>query len=175
MVMDNQTAKMQVGKQVPVLTTQQQATTGVSNVVNQIDYKDTGVILTVKPRVTPGGMVQMEIEQEVSSLADAESSAAGVDSPTFLTRKITSNVAVRTGQAVVLGGLISDERSTGKQGVPGLSSIPVVGFLFGETDKSADRTELVVVITPRVIASDQDALDVTEDFRKKVKGLQFKF
>lgn len=173
MVLDNQTAKMQVGKQVPILTTQQQATTGVSNVLNQISYKDTGVILTVKPRVTPGGMVQMEIEQEVTALADATST--GVDSPTFLTRKITSNVAVRSSQAVVLGGLISDERSDTKEGVPGLYRVPVLGFLFGETGRKADRTELVVVITPRVIASDQDALGAAEDFRKKVKGLQFKF
>ena len=173
MVMDNQTAKMQVGRQVPVLTTQQQATTGVSTVVNQISYKDTGVILTVKPRVTPGGMVQMDIEQEVTDVADA--TATGVDSPTFRTRKITSNVAVRSNQAVVLGGLISDERSNGQSGVPGFSSVPVLGFLFGETSKRADRVELVVVITPRVIASDQDARGVAEDFRKKVKGLKFKF
>ena len=174
MVKDNQTAKMQVGKQVPVLTTQQQATTGISNVVNQISYKDTGVILTVKPRVTPGGMVQMEIEQEVTTV-DPNASVGGVTSPTFQTRKITSNVAVRSSQAVVLGGLINDERSDGKSGVPGLYSVPILGFLFGETSKKADRTELVVVITPRVIASDQDAQGVADDFRKKVKGLQFKF
>jgi general secretion pathway protein D len=173
MVMDNQTAKMQVGKQVPVLTTQQQSTTTTSNLVNSIDYKDTGVILTVKPRVTPGGMVQMEIEQEVTAVADATST--GVDSPTFLTRKITSNVAVRSNQAVVLGGLISDERSNSKSGVPGAYDVPILGFLFGQTSRKADRTELVVVITPKVIASDQDALGVTQDFRRKVKGLEFKF
>jgi general secretion pathway protein D len=174
MVMDNQTAKMQVGKQVPVLTTQQQSTVSTtSSLVNSIDYKDTGVILTVKPRVTPGGMVQMEIEQEVTAVADATST--GVDSPTFLTRKITSNVAVRSNQAVVLGGLISDERSNSKSGLPGGYDMPILGFLFGETSRKADRTELVVVITPKVIANDQDALGVTEDFRKKVKGLQFKF
>ncbi len=175
MVMDNQTAKMQVGKQVPVLTQQQQQTTGLTApVVNNIEYKDTGVILTVKPRVTPGGMVQMEIEQEVTSV-DPNASAGGVTSPTFQTRKITSNVAVRSNQAVVLGGLISDERSDGQKGVPGLYSVPILGALFGETAKKAERTELVVVITPRVIASDQDALKITEDFRGKVKGLRFKF
>jgi len=173
MVMDNQTAKMQVGRQVPVLTTQQQSTTTTSNLVNSIDYKDTGVILTVKPRVTPGGMVQMEIEQEVTAVADATST--GVDSPTFLTRKITSNVAVRSNQAVVLGGLISDERSNSKSGVPGGYDIPILGALFGETSRKADRTELVVVITPKVIANDQDALGVTQDFRRKVKGLEFRF
>jgi general secretion pathway protein D len=174
LVRDNQTAKMQVGKQVPVLTSQQQSTTGQSNVLNQVSYKDTGVILTVKPRVTPGGMVQMEIEQEVTTV-DPNASAGGVTSPTFQTRKITSNVAVRTSQAVVLGGLISDERSDGKSGVPGLYSVPILGFLFGETARQAGRTELVVVLTPRVVASDQDAQSVSDDFRRKVKGLQFKF
>ena len=112
----------------------------------------------------------MEIEQEITT-PGAESSLGTA----FLTRKITSNVAVRSNQAVVLGGLIDDKRSTAKDGVPGLYSLPVLGFLFGETNKKADRTELVVVITPRVIASDSDAAGVLQDFRKKVKGLEYKF
>ena len=173
MVMDNQTAKMQVGKQVPVLTTQQQATTGVSNVVNQISYKDTGVILTVKPRVTPGGMVQMEIEQEVTALADATST--GVDSPTFLTRKITSNVAVRSSQAVVLGGLISDERSNGKRGCPGSTASRSLASSSGRRPRrptarnwwsSSPRGSSPATRMPRA---------PSDDFRKKVKGLQFKY
>ncbi len=170
MVMDNQTAKMQVGQQVPILTQQQQSTSTTSNLVNSVEYKDTGVILTVKPRVTPGGMVQMEIEQEITT-PGAESSLGTA----FLTRKITSSVAVRSNQAVVLGGLIQDQRSNSEDGVPGLYSLPIIGALFGETTRKADRTELVVVITPRVIASDSDALGALQDFRKKVKGLEFKF
>ena len=170
MVMDNQTAKMQVGQQVPILTQQQQSTSTTSNLVNSVEYKDTGVILTVKPRVTPGGMVQMEIEQEITT-PGAESSLGTA----FLTRKITSNVSVRSNQAVVLGGLISDQRSNTKDGVPGLYDVPILGLLFGETNRKADRTELVVVITPRVIASDSDALGAIQDFRKKVKGLEFRF
>ena len=173
MVLDNQTAKIQVGQQVPVATSQQQGTSTTDRVVNTIEYRDTGVQLSVKPRVTPGGLVQMEIEQEVSTVD--ESSPSALNSPTFITRNITSNVAVRSNQAVVLGGLIQDNREQGRQGVPGLYDLPVIGGLFGETTKKADRTELVVVLTPRVIASDQDVEAVTMDFRRKLKGLEYKF
>ena len=173
MVMDNQTAQIQVGQQVPVATTQQQGTSTTDRVVNSIEYRDTGVMLSVKPRVTPGGLVQMEIEQEVSTVAPTDSSA--LNSPTFQTRQITSSVAVRSNQAVVLGGLIQDQRSAGKQGIPGLYDLPFAGFLFGERTKKADRTELIVILTPKVIASDQDVDAVTEDFRGKLRGLEFKF
>lgn len=173
MVMDNQTAKIQVGQQVPVATSEQQSTSTTDRVINTIEYKDTGVMLTVKPRVTPGGLVQMEIEQEVSTVASTSSSS--LQSPTFSTRNITSSVAVRSNQAVVLGGLIQDQRTDGKQGIPGLYSLPFAGALFGERTKSSNRTELVVVLTPKVISSDQDVEAVTEDFRRKVKGLNFTF
>lgn len=173
MVMDNQTAKIQVGKEVPVATSQQQSSSTTDRVINTIEYRDTGVMLSVKPRVTPGGLVQMEIEQEVSTVAPTDSST--LDSPTFQTRNITSSVAVRSNQAVVLGGLIQDERTDGKQGIPGLYSLPFAGALFGERSKDAKRTELVVVLTPKVISSDQDIEAVTEDFRTKVRGLNFKF
>ena len=173
MVMDNQTAKIQVGEQVPILTSQQQSTSTDSNVVNSIEYKDTGVMLTVRPRVTPGGLVLMEIAQEVSTVQKTTSS--DLNSPTFQKRNITSSVAVRSNQAVVLGGLIKDEKSDAKSGIPGLYNIPFAGALFGERSKTADRTELVIILTPKIIASDQDVESVTDDFRKKVKGLEFKF
>jgi general secretion pathway protein D len=173
MVLDNQTAQIQVGQQVPIATSQQQGTSTTDRVVNTIEYRDTGVMLSVKPRVTPGGLVQMEIEQEVSTVAETESSA--LNSPTFQTRNITSNVAVRSNQAVVLGGLIEDTRGEGKQGVPGLYDLPIVGGLFGERSRTANRTELVVVLTPRVIASDQDVEAVTNDFRTRLKGLEYRF
>jgi general secretion pathway protein D len=175
MVMDNQTAKIQVGKQVPIATQQQQSVVGGGNpnIVNSIQYKDTGVILTVKPRVTPGGLVQLEIEQEVSTVD--QTTTGGLDSPTFSTRKITSSVAVRSSQAVVLGGLISDTKTTDKNGVPGAYSVPILGFLFGQTNKTAERRELVVVLTPRVIASDQDVEAATRDFKGKLKGLEYRF
>jgi general secretion pathway protein D len=174
MVMDNQTASIQVGQEVPVATTTQQSTvTDADRLLSSIEYKKTGVMLKVKPRVTPGGLVQMEIEQEVSTVAKTESSA--INSPTFQTRNITSSVAVRSNQAVVLGGLIQDQRTDGQQGIPGLYRVPLIGALFGERTKGANRTELVVVLTPKVMSSDQDIEAVTADFRSKVRGLKAKF
>ena len=172
MVMDNQTAKIQVGDQVPIATTQQQGTSTTDRILNQIEYRDTGVMLSVRPRVTPGGLVQMEIEQEVSTVA---SETGPLNSPTFRTRNITSNVAVRSSQAVVLGGLIQDNSTSGKSGVPGLYRAPIIGPLFGQTSKTSERTELVVILTPRVISSDSDIETVTQDFRRKVKNLDAKF
>ncbi len=173
MVMDNQTAKIQVGQEVPVKASSQTATNSNYRTINTYEYKDTGVILTVKPRVTPGGLVQMEIEQEVSTVAT--SSSTSTDTPTFSTRNITSTVAVRSNQAVVLGGLIQDKREESNSGVPGLYSLPIAGALFGERSKTSDRTELVVVLTPKVISSDQDIESVTQDFRSKVRGLNYAF
>jgi general secretion pathway protein D len=174
MVRDNQTATIQVGKEVPIATSQQQSlNTDSDRLINTIEYRSTGVMLSVKPRVTPGGLVQMEIEQEVSTVDEAATSA--LDSPTFSTRNITSSVAVRSNQAVVLGGLIQNERNEGNQGVPGLYDLPFAGPLFGQRRKGALRTELVVVLTPKVISNDQDIENVTDDFRSKVRGLQMKF
>jgi general secretion pathway protein D len=171
MVLDNQKAQIQVGQQVPVATSQQQGTSTTDRIVNQIEYRDVGVILSVKPRVTPGGLVQMEIEQEVSTVA---SDSSALNSPTFQTRNITSTVAVRSNQAVVLGGLIQDLREGGKQGVPGLYDLPYLGALFGERNKKSERRELVVVLTPKVIAGDQDIESVSKDFQRRLRGLEFK-
>jgi len=172
MVMDNQEAKIEVGDEVPILTTAQQGTSDTDRILNQIEYKQTGVQLSVTPRVTPGGLVQMQIDQQVSSVLE---DVGPLGSPSFRNRTITSNVAVRSNQAVVLGGLIQDDTSSGKSGVPGLYRAPIVGSLFGNTTKTARRTELVVVLTPRVIAGDSDIDAVTRDFRRKVKNLDPRF
>ncbi|MEA1051507.1 type II secretion system secretin GspD [Lamprobacter modestohalophilus] len=172
MVMDNQEAKIEVGDEVPILTTAQQGTSDTDRILNQIEYRQTGVQLSVTPRVTPGGLVQMQIDQQVSSVLE---DVGPLGSPSFRNRSITSNVAVRSNQAVVLGGLIQDDTSSGKSGIPGLYRAPIVGSLFGQTNKNARRTELVVVLTPRVIAGDSDIDAVTRDFRRKVKNLDPRF
>jgi general secretion pathway protein D len=173
MVRDNQIAKMQVGREVPIATSRQDGTSTTERTYTTVSYKDIGVILKVKPRVTPGGLVQMEIEQEVSTVLDQN--FAGMNSPSFTKRTITSSVAVRSNQAVVLGGLIEDKRTQNMSGIPGAYKLPVVGALFGQNKKESTRTELVVVLTPKVIASDQDIESVTGDFRKKVRGLKVAF
>jgi general secretion pathway protein D len=173
MVLDNHTARIQVGDSVPVATSQQQGTAVTDRVVNTIQYRDTGVMLSVTPRVTPGGLVIMDVEQEVSDAVQSESSA--LDSPTIQTRNISSSVAVKHQQTVVLGGLIRDNDSITQGGVPGFYQLPLVGWAFGTTDKSATRTELVVVLTPRVISTEKDIEDVNQDFKERLKGLKGRF
>ena len=170
LVLDNYEASIQVGDEVPTLTGRQSTEGGQP--IESYQYRETGIILHVKPRVNPGGLVTMEISQEVSQVPDAD---VGTDQPTIQTRKIESTVAVQSGQTVVLGGLIRDQRTDGQGGVPGLYKVPVVGALFGDTSKRAERTELVVVLTPSVITSAQDAQALTDDFRIKMQGLKDEF
>lgn len=170
MVLNNQKASIQVGDQVPVTTQQQQATTTTSNVINNIEFRDTGVLLNVTPRVNPGGLVTMEVQQEVSNVAPG--TATGSLTPTIQTRKISSTVAVQSGQTVVLGGLIRENKNQSKSGLPWLYSLPVLGPLFGSTRNEHRRTELVVLITPRAVNNARDAEAVTNEFRRKMKSLQ---
>jgi general secretion pathway protein D len=175
MVLDNHTARIQVGDQVAVTTKKQQSTTGgsgsPSNIINEIEYRDTGVVLEVTPRVNPGGLVIMDVSQEVSDAIEG----AAVDTPTIQTRKITSAIAVQNGEAIILGGLIKDKDEDGNTGVPVLKDVPVFGWLFGKEAKISDRTELVVVLTPRVIKDAKDSRTVVEDFRNRLEGLKGAF
>ncbi len=173
MVLDNRTARIQVGDEVPIATSQQSGTDVTSTLVNNIEYRDTGVVLEVTPRVNPGGLVTMEISQEVSTVTETTSS--DLDSPTIQTRKITSTVAVQNSQTVVLGGLIEDTSEDQKSGIPGLHKVPIVGDLFGETVRKTDRKELVVILTPKVIRGEKEVLDINQDFRTRLKGLEGKF
>lgn len=167
MVKDNHTATIEVGDQVPIAT---QSATSVTDpdapVVNSIQFRDTGVLLRVTPRVNAGGLVSLEIEQEVSSAVETETS--GIDSPTIQVRKIKSTVAVHDGETIALGGLIKNETTNSKDGVPVLSDIPLLGILFGTKERIQRRTELLVLITPRVIRSREEARKVTADLRSKI-------
>ncbi|MGF1641925.1 MAG: type II secretion system secretin GspD [Rhodospirillales bacterium] len=172
-VLDNQTASLQVGDQVPVATQARQGADVTSDLVQTIEYRDTGTILNVTPRVNAGGLVSMEVSQEVSNVRAEErpESRQPVDSPTISTRKIESTVAVQSGQTVALGGLIRDERSRGSRGIPLLSRIPVLGFLFGSKSEQASRTELLVLITPRVVPNQEQARQVTEELRRRLRTI----
>ncbi|WP_457669229.1 type II secretion system secretin GspD [Thiolapillus sp.] len=170
MVLDNHEAKIRVGDEVPTLT--QSQTNDAGNIIQTVQYRETGIILTVKPRVNPGGLVTMEVTQEVSAVADTE---VATNQPTIQTREINSTVAVQSGQTVVLGGLIRDKRTNAEGGVPFLYKIPVLGALFGETETGNERVELVIVLTPRVITSANDALKITRDFRTRMQGLKQEF
>lgn len=173
MVLNNQEAIIKVGDQVPIRTSESantSAAVGDSAIITStIDMRDSGVTLKVKPRVNAGGLVIMEVEQNVDGVSRTESSE--IDSPTIQQRQIKTSVAVASGETIILGGLITEQRELGRSGVPILSRLPIIGSLFGKTDKVLDRTELVVLLTPRVIKNELDARLVTREFKRKLTGI----
>lgn len=170
MVLNNHTAALQVGDQVPILSAQVTSTiTSDPAITNQVEYKDTGVILNVTPRVNDSGLVLLDISQEVSDVS--ETTTSGINSPTIQERKIASSIAVKDGQTIALGGLIRDNSTQQKTGIPYLNDIPFLGFIFGQTDYKDKRTELLVLLTPRVIRNAQDVKTITEELREKIHAV----
>ena len=176
-VMNNQQAQITVGTQVPILSTSivgiGVGTTDTSGLatntgIGQASYVSTGVTLQITPRVNPGGLVYMDVSQE-DSVASAP--VGNNPNPPISQRNLQTEVAVQSGQTVLLGGIIKDQTIDSKTGVPVLSSIPLIGNLFGNTSKSHDRTELIVLITPRVIVNSDDAREMTEEYEKKFESL----
>jgi general secretion pathway protein D len=170
MVLDNHTAAIQVGDQIPVNTG-----TTISDVSNyqstNIQYKDTGVMLDVTPSISAGDLITLDINQMVSDQGADSTSSATKGYPTFTQRQISSMVSVRSGETMVLGGLIKDKAENDKSGLPFLSSIPVIGALFGTHTNDSARTELLIVLTPRVVRSDEDARAVSRELRERMRGL----
>lgn len=173
-VQDNSEAVLNVGEEVPVQTQQQQSLqSNDSNILNSIEYRDTGVILQVRPRINSNQAVSLEIAQEVSRVnQQAASSTSNALTPTFTKRKITSKINVQSGQTVALGGLIQDSEEQGRSRIPLLGEIPVLGALFGTTTNANIRTELIVFLTPRVIRNPEDARDVSEELRSRLQSLR---
>ena len=169
LVLNNQEATIQVGDEVPVSTQQQQSTATDANIINSIEYRDTGILLKVKPRINSGGLVIMEVEQEASLVPSTNN--ADPLTPRIQQRKISSTVAVNSGNTIILGGLIQDNRDRAESGIPGFHKIPLVGALFGTKADNQDRTELIVLITPRAVSNNTAALQVTEEFRQRLQRL----
>jgi general secretion pathway protein D len=166
-VLNNHTASLNVGDQIPVATSSSVSVqTSGAPVVNTIQQQNTGIILKVTPRVNQGGLVQMDVSQEVST--PGKTSSSSIESPTISQRKIDTTVAVRDGQTQALGGLISDNVINGVSGVPWLSEVPVVGALFGTTNDSVQRTEIIVLVTPHVVHDAPSAASVTDELRSKL-------
>jgi general secretion pathway protein D len=166
-VMNNQQAQIQVGDNIPI--SQTTVNTNVSNTtLSSVEYVQTGVILDVVPRINPGGLVYMDIQQQVS---DADNSAASDNNgnPRISTRSVSTHVAVQSGQTVLLGGLIKQDNSDTVSSVPYLGRVPGLRWLFGNTSKSKKRTELIVLITPRVVTSNSQARQVTDDYRQQLQ------
>ncbi|HSZ75280.1 MAG TPA: type II secretion system secretin GspD [Rhizomicrobium sp.] len=171
LVLNNHTAALQVGDEVPIITASAVSTdTTSAPIVNSVDYRDTGVILKVTPRVNDGGLVLLDISQEVSDVVNPTTGA--IQSPTISERKVASSIAIQDGQTVALGGLITDKRTKGKEGIPLLDKIPLLGNLFGSTDDEHDRTELLVLLTPRVIRSATQAQAITDELKEKIHSAE---
>ena len=170
-VMNNQPAQIQVGDNIPI--SQTTVNTGdADTTLSSVEYVQTGVILDVVPRINPGGLVYMDIQQQVS---DAESQSGTSDTPVnprISTRSVSTQVAVQSGQTVLLGGLIKQDNGESVSAVPYLGKVPGLRWLFGSTSKSKDRTELIVLITPRVITSSGQARQVTDDYRQQMQLLR---
>jgi general secretion pathway protein D len=166
-VLDNQVATLQVGDQVPVATASATVLSGTgAPVVNTIDYRNTGVILRVVPRINANGNVLLDVEQEISNVA---AGSAGSLTPTVSQRRVKSSIAVASGQTVLLAGLISERSDKQRTGLPLIDQLPL-GDLLGNTTKSKTRTELIIFIRPQIIRDGVDAMRVAEEMRTKLQG-----
>jgi general secretion pathway protein D len=167
MVLDNKTARLQIGDQVPITTqTSTSVVTAQTAIVNSITMQDTGVILSVTPRINESGRVQLEIEQEVSAVVKTTSS--GIDSPTIQQRRVKTTVVVNDGEVLALGGMIQEQANKGSNQIPLLGDIPGLGAAFSNRSDEVKKTELVILITPKVVRDGTESRLVTEEYRRKM-------
>lgn len=169
MVLNNKEAIFKVGDEVPSTSGISESTGG--NFQSQRERLETGISLTITPRVNANGVVIMDIEQEFNKVVGSPQGSSITDSPTILKREITSSVAVVDGESVVLGGLISEDQSKKVTGIPFLKDIPYLGWLFGSTERTKEKNELIVIISPKVIADKYDARKVTDNYKRKLSGI----
>jgi general secretion pathway protein D len=166
-VLDNRTATLQVGDQVPIVTQSAQSVSSPdAPIVANVELRDTGVILRVTPQVNDSGLVTLDIEQEVSSVV--RTTTSGIDSPTIRQRRMKTSVVVTDSEALALGGLIQERETAGRSKVPVLGDVPVLGAAFRQKTDAISRTELIVFIRPRVIRSLEEARQVTREFRDEL-------
>jgi general secretion pathway protein D len=167
MVLDNKTARLQIGDQVPITTqTAVSTVTASTAIVNSITMQDTGVILSVTPRINESGRVQLEIEQEVSAVV--KTTTSNIDSPTIQQRRVRTTVVVNDGEVLALGGMIQEQASKTSSQIPLLGDVPGLGAVFSNRNNSVKKTELVILITPRVVRDGTEGRLVTEEYRRKM-------
>ncbi len=167
LVLNNQSARIQVGDQVPVATGSAVSTISANApIVNSIEYRDTGIILKITPRVNASGMVSLDVGEEVSSVSSTTTSS--LNSPTISERRLDTTVSVADGQSIALGGLISDAQNRQKNGIPVLQDIPGLGWLFGQRSVSHNRTELIAILTPHVVRNPYAARLITQELQNKL-------
>ena len=172
---NNKEAKIDVGNEIPILKTRTSTATGstttnADTITNDIEYRPTGIILTVTPHVNEGGYVTLDVQQEVS---DAQKTIiGGIDSPTIRKRVAKTSMVVKDNQTLVVGGLIQEVRTGTKSGLPWLSSLPIIGYLFGTSEDNVKKTELVVMITPHVVNNVEEGDLLTQQIRDRVLTLK---
>jgi general secretion pathway protein D len=180
MTAENKKAVINVSRSVPIVTSQQtpgggvtDATTGPATTATvvgtqTVEYRDAGVILTVTPRIGEQGTVALDVKQEVNEVGNA---VPPTGSPEFIKREAETSVVLVNNQTLVLGGLIQDRRANERRGIPWFKDIPIFGYLFGSTERSFEKTELIIMITPRVLGTALDAARITEEMRRTTPEL----
>lgn len=166
-VLDGKSARLVIGDEIPFATRSQESNNqGTVTVTNEVETRDTGIIMTVSPKIRPDNSLILNIEQEVSSAA--ASAAAGDLTPIISTREISSDVSVQSGRTIVLGGLIQERSDLTESGVPVLKEVPLIGELFKQTQNNNQRIELLVLITPRVIRRSSQIEKITDLLRRQL-------
>jgi general secretion pathway protein D len=166
-VINNQVATLQVGDVVPVSTGSATVLTTNNTVVNTIDYRNTGIILRVSPRISVNGNVRLDVEQEISNVPAASANSL---TPTVSERRVKSQISVANGQTVLLAGLISEQQNGTRSALPVLDQIPGLGDAFGHQSNTTQRTELIIFIRPQIIRDGSDAHVVAEELRSRLRG-----
>jgi general secretion pathway protein D len=171
LVLNNKNATINVGDQIPITNVGSINNGGGINngTISSTRFIQTGVQVDITPRVNPGGLVYMEVSQDVSNPGTP---SANSDVPPIASRQLNTEIAVQSGNTIVMGGLISENDQFSRSGFPVLSKIPVLGNVFGSKNQSATRTELMLLITPTVIENPEQARKVTEEYAKKFQGLK---
>ncbi len=168
---DNKEAKIDISDEIPVASTEYKYTSGEENVFETtIEYRDTGVLLSVTPHINERGLVTMDINQEVSEQGETVS-VAGKAYLSFKKRSVNTSLTVAHAQTIVIGGIISETTSKGAAGVPWLNKIPIIRYLFGKETETVHKKELIILITPYVIVNLDDVDAVTEEFKSKVDSM----
>jgi general secretion pathway protein D len=169
MIMNNESARLVVGDQVPISVRTAQDPTNSDVFVSTVEFRDTGVIFEVTPRINSSGSVTLNINQEVSTVGQTDASTGN---PIISQRTVNSAVAVDSGETIALGGLFETRNTRGSAGIPGLAKKPVLGGLFGRKSGTKGKTELLVLITPRIVNNTMDARRVTRSLRERVENIK---
>jgi len=169
---DNTEATIEVGEEVPTVTGQITDATSGSTVTNTVQYRKTGILLKVTPHINSGGLVKVELSQEVSAKGEYDNS---LHTYSILSRKAETTLVVHDGQTIVLGGIMKSSRNAGNSGIPFLKDIPGLGLLFGGTSDETKKTELILLLTPHVIRDRQDVDLITREFHQRVQQVQESF